>query len=358
MRSACGSRGIEPGRQRGPLRGFDLDERRTNRRPAGVASLPRNGRLHGRDHRQRLEDGARFVQRLLLVVGTGFGPVLAKIDDGRGVHVAGRGDAARAATAQRRQEHRLRAGEHIEARGLEFAQHGRRVVPVARAVLDAGHRARVGLQQPLDQRQADADLRDRRDVIQVDAQALVGDRIDHPRKAAKEPFVGHALVEKRRQHQHAGAARGHGVPRELDGVVERAGAGARHQAVGRNAVFQQRIEQGPLLLHGQRAGLGVGAEHRQAHALVEQPAAMPHEARHRRRQVGVERRQHRRQHAAQPGRAHFATLHWPYFCTAFSSNPKPSPGVWCSTTRPFLWSSWRSIRRRKFSTWSSQKNST
>ena len=44
--------------------------------------------------------------------------------------------------------------------------------------------------------------------------------------------------------------------------------------------------------------------------------------------------------------------------TCASSKLKPSPGVWCSTTRPFSCASWRSSRRRKFSTWSSQKNST
>ncbi len=58
-------------------------------------------------------------------------------------------------------------------------------------------------------------------------------------------------------------------------------------------------------------------------------------------------------HAAQD-----VVVHLPYFATCFSSKPKPSPGVWCSTTRPSLCPSCRSIRRRKFSTWSSQKNST
>ena len=55
----------------------------------------------------------------------------------------------------------------------------------------------------------------------------------------------------------------------------------------------------------------------------------------------------------------YATLlQRPNFATCASSKLKPRPGVWCRTTRPFSCDSWRSSRRRKFRTWSSQKNST
>ena len=47
--------------------------------------------------------------------------------------------------------------------------------PIAGTILDAGDHARLGTQQPLDQSQTDAHLRDRRDVIEIHAQARIGD---------------------------------------------------------------------------------------------------------------------------------------------------------------------------------------
>lgn len=47
-----------------------------------------------------------------------------------------------------------------------------------------------------------------------------------------------------------------------------------------------------------------------------------------------------------------------YFFTALSSKSNPRPGAWCRMRLPFLCASCRSMRRRKFSTWSSGKNST
>src|SRR5260370_5606668 len=50
---------------------------------------------------------------------------------------------------------------------------------------------------------------------------------------------------------------------------------------------------------------------------------------------------------------HLTSVHLPYFATAASENEKPRPGSLCSTIRPSLCVSWRSMRRRKFKTWSS-----
>ena len=128
--------------------------------------------------------------------------------------------------------------------------------------------------------------------------------------------------------------------REFDGVGQRAGAGARHHLRGRQARFEQRVQQAALFRNAQRIGLGIGAEDRQTHLLLQQPAAMAHEALRAGHAVSAERREHRRQHARQHGRqaAHRAPpstrTHWPCRATAASSNSKPRPGPVCSTTRP------------------------
>ena len=63
--------------------------------------------------------------------------------------------------------------------------------------------------RPVDQPVADAHLRHRRDVVQVDAQARIGHGVDHFGEAAEQPLVADPLVIERRQHEHAGAARTH-----------------------------------------------------------------------------------------------------------------------------------------------------
>ena len=65
--------------------------------------------------------------------------------------------------------------------------------------------------------------------------------------------------------------------------------------------FQQRVEQLALFRRRHGIGFGVGAEDREAHVLVQQPAAVADEAVRIRRVVGIERREDGREDALQAG---------------------------------------------------------
>ena len=193
----------------------------------------------------------------------------------RGVDVGRRADAAGPAVAQRCGQESLAAREHVETRAAEACQQLLRMAPVARRILDPDDGAGIGTQQALDQFEADAHLRNRRDVIQVDAQPPVADAIDDRREVPVQAFVGDALVVERRQHQAAGDAMRDRMRRKPDRIAECAAAGARHQSSGRNTAFDQPIEQRDPLVDRKRVRFRIRAEHREPDTLVEQPAAVP-----------------------------------------------------------------------------------
>ncbi len=114
-------------------------------------------------------------------------------------------------------------------------------------------------------------------MIKVDTQTRVAHAIDDLREILEQPVVAHALVVERRQHQHPRAAARHGMGGELDRVRDRAAAGARHHPRGIDAPLDKGVEQLESLFETERVRLAVGAEHREAAVLREQPPAMPHE---------------------------------------------------------------------------------
>ena len=114
-------------------------------------------------------------------VGVGVLPMGIEAGDGRGVDVGGGTDAAGPAAAHVGEEERLGAREDVEDAGKGL-QHRLGVLPIARAVLDARDSTRIGLEQALDEGEADRHLGDRRNVIEVDAQPRVADPLDHFRE--------------------------------------------------------------------------------------------------------------------------------------------------------------------------------
>jgi|GEM_PF-5365243 hypothetical protein len=64
-------------------------------------------------------------------------------------------------------------------------------------------------------------------------------------------------------------------------------------------------------------------------------ALLQHQGRHGRPQAEG-RAATARMGAAVNHRSYLTSLHLPYFATARSSKPKPSPGVWCRMIRPLL----------------------
>ena len=262
-----------------------------------------------------LECGAERVECCLAAIRIGDfprAPLARKARNRRRVDVAGGGDATRAAAAQRREQERLAAGEDIEALRLKALEHRARIAPVARAVLDAGDRPRIIPEQALDQREADGYLRHGRNVIEIHTQPGIANTLDDLGVAAEQALVRHTLVVERRQHEHARATEAHGRARELDRVRKRAASRPRHHAFRRQSGIDETLEQRDLLRDGERVRFGVGAEHRKAHALIEEPAAVTDKARCVGAKLRVERRDDGRQDAANardPGRFGHRELH-------------------------------------------------
>ncbi len=73
----------------------------------------------------------------------------------------------------------------------------------------------------------DADARDLRDMVEVDAQRRPVDGVDQPGEVVVEALVRHALVVEGRQDHRAGAALVGGVARQADGVGQAGQPGAR-----------------------------------------------------------------------------------------------------------------------------------
>src|SRR6266852_7105820 len=217
------------GGERRALLGGERDQGRAHRDPGAVAAVAGDDRFERGDHRVALHDAADLVEARLLGVGLGGLPLAVELRDGPGVHVGGGADAAGAAIAHVGEQEGLAPREDVEAGGREGVEHRLGIVPVARAVLHAGHDARVGLEQPLDQPERYRHLGDRGDVVDVQAEPPVAHPLDHLREALEEAVVGDALVVKRRQHQHPARPQLHGVRGEPHRIGERAGACARHE---------------------------------------------------------------------------------------------------------------------------------
>src|SRR5438128_5899524 len=132
-----------------------------------------------RNHGKVLKRRAHSIECRLLLIRVGIAPACGESRNRPRIHVPGRGDTARAASAQGCEEKRLTSGEHVEAAWLKTLEHRPRIVPVAGAVLDAGDGAGVGVDQPLDEPKADARLRYTWNVRQVDAQTLIADALNH-----------------------------------------------------------------------------------------------------------------------------------------------------------------------------------
>ena len=122
------------------------------------------------------------------------------------------------------------------------ATSARELSKLARAVLDSGDDARIRGGEPRHHRHRQADAADLRNMVEVQAQAIVADAIDQPGVRRVHAFVGHVLEEERRQHQRTGASRRNRVARQLDRVGQRGAAGGGQDALRRDAGREQRIE--------------------------------------------------------------------------------------------------------------------
>ena len=205
------------------------DQRRPHRRPRRVAGEVRDGGLERGDHREPLErrrapGRARPAARRRPAAASHAPAARSR-----------RGSTLAVALMQPAPPPRSVASRKVslpantaKPRGAEPLEQRARVVPVAGAVLDARDDARVPVEQALDQREADGNLRHRGYVVEVDAQPRIADALDHLGVAREQAVVRHALVVERRQHQHAAAAVVDRAARQLDGVGQRAGAGPGH----------------------------------------------------------------------------------------------------------------------------------
>src|SRR4029077_11837560 len=82
------------------------------------------------------------------------------------------------------------------------------------------------------------------------------------------------------------------------GVSERAAAGTGHHPRRIDVRGEESIEQRDALVDRERVRLAVGPENRQAAVLGDEPPAMRDETLGIRREIAVERGDHRREHAA------------------------------------------------------------
>ena len=137
--------------------------------------------------------------------------------------VDGGRDAAFAAVLQGLEQEGLGSGEDGEVR--EFPAEGLDAFSVAGAVFRARDRARVGVDEARDQGQAEVYTRHLRDVVEVEAQAVVADALDDLGEEAEQAFIPHALVVEGRQNEDAGGAGFERRAAQAYGVGE--GAGSR-----------------------------------------------------------------------------------------------------------------------------------
>ena len=146
-------------------------------------------------------------------------------------------------------------------------------------VLQAHHGVGEGLDQASDQRQREADLSDRRDVIEVDLEPVVAHAFDRLGEEAEQALLAWRFVIERGQHQYAAAAQVHRVLGQHHRVGQRTATRARHQLGWVDALVDQLLEQLHAFIEPQRVAFAGGAEGGEPRApLFEQPVAMLHEA--------------------------------------------------------------------------------
>src|SRR5215212_5169178 len=149
--------------------------------------------------------------------------------------VDGGRDAAFAAVTQGLEQEYLGSGEDGE--DWELPAEGLDAFRVAGAVFRARDHAGVGFDEARDQGQTEIYTRHLRDVVEVEAQAVVADALDDLGEEAEQAIIPHTLVVEGRQHEHA---RGTGLERraaQADGVGESARSCARQQRLRGNAAF-------------------------------------------------------------------------------------------------------------------------
>ena len=146
-----------------------------------------------------------------------------------------------AALSQPVEQKHLRAREHRETR--KAVEQCRGVAPIAGAVLQPDHGFRVGRDQAADEVERVADHRHRRDVIEKEPERRRSDLVDNAGDEREDAVVADPLVVEGRQHQHPAAAVTDRVPHQGRGVGHRAGAGPRHQLLGRDPRLDQPVEQ-------------------------------------------------------------------------------------------------------------------
>src|SRR5690606_6091559 len=184
-------------------------------------------------------------------------PVAAELGYGARIDVAGGRDDAGRTHLHGIQKPQFVAAEDAPAR--EPLKHGPGVLPVAGGILDAGDDTRICRDETLDQIEAEADLCDRRDVVEIDAQGWIADAVHHRAHIAVKPLIAHVLVVERRQHEHAAAAELGRAAAQGYRVAQRAGAGAGHHALGRKPLADEALEQPDLFLDTKRIAFAVGA---------------------------------------------------------------------------------------------------
>src|SRR5262249_39758759 len=133
--------------------------------------------LQGGDHYIALHDAAHLVDPGLQLRAVGSLPLGVGLGDLAGIYVGGGACSARAARLDVVDQGLVVAGEDVETLLGEGIDHALGVRPVVGAVLHASDLPGIGLQQPLDQLAGDGHGRYGRDVIKVDAQAIVADAL-------------------------------------------------------------------------------------------------------------------------------------------------------------------------------------
>src|SRR5258708_34020165 len=157
--------------------------------------MDRDCLLQRGDHKISLADRVAYeVQPGLLLLCVGRLPIAEQGMDGSRIDIGCSGDRADAAMPHILQQEGLRADEYVEIRFAKTVEEDFRVRPITRAVFHASDCGRIGFEQPLYQFRRDANDRDRRDVVEIDAQARVPDSLDDFAEMAIEPVLGKPLV--------------------------------------------------------------------------------------------------------------------------------------------------------------------
>ena len=93
-----------------------------------------------------------------------------------------------------------------------------------------------------------------REVIEIEREPVIGDRVDHVGIGPDQPLVGVVLVEEWRQHEEAGDTQAQGMLGQGDGVGSGATADAHDHAFGLEPGGDEGFE--TLLALGDRIAIG------------------------------------------------------------------------------------------------------